>query len=572
MAAVDTIKARLSIEDVVGSYIGLEPAGKYLRARCPFHNEKTASFVVTPDRGIFHCFGCGKGGDIFTFVQEIEHVPFREALESLASRAGVQLDDLPDEERGQRSAILEALDLAARFYAAVLPRTPEAVAYVSGRGITEDSVKAFGIGYAPAGGTMLVSALRKRGITVQVMEAAGLAIKGKDGNWYDRFRERVMFPMRDTAGRVVAFSGRVLPNTREAERGSAKYINSPETPVYHKGKFLYGLDMARKAIAVDGACICVEGQMDLVLAHQAGTANTVAVSGTAITEEHIRLLSRFTTRFVLALDADVAGIRAGGKFVQLAFAYDAAVDAIVLPDGQDPADLVRTQGADAWKAAVTAARPYLLVRSEALGLQDPQSRGRAVLSELAPLIAHYQSELLLDEAIRMVASAARVSPDALRSDVSRIRAMLGRSPRNPATAQPEPARVESDTFFDSREQTLDRLVGLLVDASPEDREAVRIRMDDLRSPGTFDAIWKSRESNLQNLAFGADMLYRGITDAEAHKKRTGLIEDWWRSTIEQDIKALSEEIARAEQSGTDTGPLFARLADLVKQRSKAYES
>lgn len=572
MAAVDTIKARLTIEDVVGSYIGLEPAGKYLRARCPFHNEKTASFVVTPDRGIFHCFGCGKGGDIFTFVQEIEHVTFREALESLALRAGIQLDDVPDEERGQRSAILEALDLAARYYTAILPRTPAAQEYVSGRGITDETVKTFGIGYAPAGGTMLVSALRKRGVTVQVMEVAGLAIKGRDGEWYDRFRERVMFPLRDTAGRVIAFSGRVLPNTREAQRGSAKYINSPETPVYHKGKFLYGLDMARKSIATSGACVCVEGQMDLVLAHQAGTTNTVAVSGTAITEEHIRLLSRFTQRFILALDADAAGIRAAGKFVQLAFGYDAAVDAIVLPMGQDPADVIRGDGGIAWHAALTSARPYLVVRAEILATLDPQSRGRAVLSELAPLIAHYQSELLLDEAIRMVASAARVSPEALRSDVSRIRAMLGRSSTGPVSSVVQPVKPISETIPDSRDETLDRLIGLLADASPDERDAVRDRMDSLKGPGTFDSIWQSRQANLQSLAFSADILYRGITDAEALKKRTGLIEDWWRTTIEQDIKVLSEAIARAEQSGTDIGPLFTQLADLVKQRSKAYES
>jgi DNA primase len=564
MAAIDEIKARLSIEDVVGSYVALEPAGKYLRARCPFHNEKTASFVVTPDRGIFHCFGCGKGGDIFTFVQEVDHMTFPEALELLAGRAGVVLDSRDNQDSGKRVKVLEAMDLATRFYAAVLEREPTAREYIKSRGITDETVRNFRIGYAPTGGSMLVTALQKRGMTMEILEAAGLVIHARDGRWYDRFRERVMFPISDAQGKVVAFSGRALPGTREAER-AAKYINSPETILYHKGKVLYGFDRARADIAKAGSCICVEGQMDLVLAHQAGTANTVAVSGTAVTSDHVRTLGRYTQKLILALDADTAGIRASQKLVQLAFAADMAVDAIVLPTGADPADIIR-ENPETWRALIAHARPYVTVRAESFSDLEPEARARAVLSELIPLVAQFQSQILQDEALRSVSNVTNVSIEALRADVRRTESKQASVP----LARPQnPASAPLSTVQTSLDETLDRMFGLLQDANAEITQKAKTAIDALVAPGTFDSFRDARQENAQKLAFQSDLLYGELTDAQRNAKLQGLIEDWWRTRLEQDIRTISEAIAEAESVGRDSSTLLMNLAELVKQRSRS---
>ena len=364
---VQQIKDRLGIVEVVQTYLKLEKAGINYKARCPFHQEKTPSFFVSPARGSFYCFGCQRGGDILTFVQDIEGLDFMGALKLLAERAGVALEPVAGREFGrdpERESILAALERAQQFYAAALEPATAPRAYLAERGLTAEIIKQFGLGWAPApaagGWRALVDALRSAGVTEAVMEKAGLVIASRQpgslGRYYDRFRSRLMFPLRDSSGRVVGFSGRIYPPD-QADQGG-KYINSPETAVYQKSRVLYGFDRAKLAIRQADQAILVEGQFDLLLSHQAGLPNTVAVSGTALTEKHLEQIARLTKKVVMAFDGDRAGLAAADRAVRLALDLGLEVLAARLPGGQDPADLIRAAPAD-WRERVARAPPAL---------------------------------------------------------------------------------------------------------------------------------------------------------------------------------------------------------------------
>jgi DNA primase len=258
---VEQIKERLNIVDVVSSYVKLEKSGIHFRARCPFHNEKTPSFFVSPERNNYHCFGCGKGGDIFSFVQEIEGLTFPETIKVLADKAGIVLSKYEKQQEDDDSVLYKALSLSAKYFEAVLKKFPSGVEYLKARGITDETIANFAVGYAPDGWRNLSSFLTSRGIPEEVQERAGLVIKSERGH-YDRFRGRIMFPICNATGKVVGFSGRIFPEKLD-EPMSAKYVNSPETKVYNKSRILFGYDKAKRAIAKTGRAIIVEGQMDL---------------------------------------------------------------------------------------------------------------------------------------------------------------------------------------------------------------------------------------------------------------------------------------------------------------------
>ncbi len=327
---VEQVKERLNITDVVSSYLPLAKAGVNLKGRCPFHNEKTPSFFVSPSRQSFHCFGCGKGGDIITFVQEIEGLEFLDALKLLADRAGITLDlksggqaSATTREKAALSAVLEQ---ATRFYEKKLTEHPEALAYLTGRGLAKATITNFRLGFAPSGWRHLTDYLLGEGLATGLLDKAGLVVmKDKAASGpsagaplerpcYDRFRGRIMFPLLDAGGTVAGFSGRLYdPEGRRNEE--AKYLNSPQTILYDKSRLLYGLDKAKLSIRREDKAVLVEGQMDLVLAHQIGLENTVAVSGTALTDRHLAALARLSRRLIMAYDADEAGLAASRRAV-----------------------------------------------------------------------------------------------------------------------------------------------------------------------------------------------------------------------------------------------------------------
>ncbi len=398
-SSVEEIKSRLNIVDIAGEYLKLEKAGGNFKARCPFHNERTPSFVVSSSRQSYHCFGCNRGGDIISLVQEIEGIDFLGALKILADRAGVVLTRehaaTRDTERG-RESLYKVLELATKFYEAVLPKFPEALVYLHKRGITDESIKTFRIGFAPDEWRSLSDVLLKKNIQETLSDRAGLITRSPKG-FYDRFRGRIMFPIADTAGRIIAFSGRVLkdePGKTLGTSSQAKYVNSPETEVFHKSRALFGFHQAKDAMRRLDSAVLVEGQIDLVMSHQAGVTNTVASSGTALTAEHLGLIKRFTQNIVLAFDADDAGLAAAHKAILLALGSDMSVRIAEIPQGLDPADLIQ-KNPDLWKNAITEAQPVVdfYLKTFPTRFTDQSLLRKKVSEIIIPFVAALKSSL-----------------------------------------------------------------------------------------------------------------------------------------------------------------------------------
>lgn len=334
-SSVEQIKERLKIEDVIGSYIKLERAGTSLKARCPFHNEKTPSFFVSPDRGSYYCFGCGSKGDMFTFVENFEGIDFIGALKILADKAGVTLEKFGSKTTDKKERLYALLEAATFFLERNLAGEDIPLAYLKNRGLTDATIKEWRIGYVREEWRSISDYLRSKNFTESEMDRAGIT-KTEGKNTYDRFRGRIMFPIFDAAGRVIAYSGRILHD----DGTSAKYLNSPQTEIFDKSKVLYGYHAAKQAIRKFDFSILVEGQMDLLMSHQAGFANAVASSGTALTADHLALLKRISNKIIMTFDGDEAGAKAAERAWALALASGMEVKIAEIPKGNDPADLI----------------------------------------------------------------------------------------------------------------------------------------------------------------------------------------------------------------------------------------
>jgi DNA primase len=423
---VTQIKERLAIQDVIAPYVKLTRAGKSLRGLCPFHKEKSPSFHVSPERGTWHCFGCGLGGDGFSFIEKVEGVDFKGAMKILAEKAGVTIEyssGASREDTSKKDRLREVMTRAAEWYAARLKESP-AYPYAESRGLTPDSIKDWGLGYAPDNWRELLEAFSALGFTVPELLAAGLIKEadGKPGTYYDRFRDRLMFPIRDAAGRVVAFTGRALPrDDLPAQSGQAKYLNSPETELYHKSEILFGMDKAKDAVRTRGFTMLVEGQLDVLLAHQAGFTNAVALSGTALSEKHLTLMKRYSDNLMLVLDADPAGLKATARSAQLALTNGLRVKAARLPKGKDPADLIGEDAKD-FSTRIAAAKPivefFLAELSESE--RDPHRLMRMAELIVLPLIAAIPSPMEREHFVQVAAQALGLSSEAVRESLKRL--------------------------------------------------------------------------------------------------------------------------------------------------------
>ncbi len=347
MDQIQEIKSRLYIVEVIREYLPtLKQSGSNWKALCPFHNEKTPSFMVSPEKQIWHCFGCGEGGDVFEFVKKIENVEFAEALRILANKAGVVLKKQDPKLLDKRARLLELLEDATKFFQAHLWQTiagRQALDYLQDqRELAEQTIKDWRLGYAPVKRGALFSFLKKRGYTPAEMEEAGVVIGRGYSEPVDRFFDRIMFPLFDHQGQIVGFTGRLL---RDKE-GQGKYVNTPQTLLYNKSYVLYGLWQAKESMKDKGEVVVVEGQMDVLTAHQAGFKNTVASSGTALTSFHLDLLKRYIKKIIFAFDADQAGQQAIQKATDLALRQGFNIRVMVLPAGKDPDDFIRQQSQD----------------------------------------------------------------------------------------------------------------------------------------------------------------------------------------------------------------------------------
>lgn len=417
-SAVEQIKERLSIVDVVGSYVELKHAGKNFKAKSPFTNEKTPSFYVSPDRGMYYCFSSQQGGDMFTFVQTMEGVDFKGALKILAERAGVELVAEDPGKRDARERQYALLEEAASYFFTTREESPEVTRTVEDRGVKKESIITWRIGYAKDEWRALRTHLTQKGFTDEEMLRAGLIKSAEQGKEpYDVFRDRIMFPLMDVSGRVVAFSGRTMKN----ESGIPKYVNSPETELFQKSEILYGYDKAKHGIRQYDFSLVVEGQFDLVLSHQAGYTNTVAVSGTALTPHHIMLLMRLSSKVVLALDGDRAGISAMKRIAVPMLASGMDVKVAVLPEGKDPADVVKENQA-LLKQIVGKGVHVIEFLLDTLRVNTPDDRTYKlrVREEVLPLVVAIENRMDREHFEGVVAEKTGATKDGIHYEVSRL--------------------------------------------------------------------------------------------------------------------------------------------------------
>ena len=564
-SSVDKIKERLSIVDVISSYLKLEKAGGNFKANCPFHNEKTPSFFISPARGSYYCFGCGVKGDIFTFVEQFEGLDFKGALKVLADRAGVPLESYNPKEQTEKDRLYQVMETAALFYEREFLENKEAQEYVKSRGITDETRKIFRIGYAPsekAGWRMLTNEMRKKGFTDKEIELAGLAKfpeDKKEQGLYDRFRDRVMFPIADTGGRVIAFSGRMLHDDGSGMQG--KYINSPETPIFKKGSTLYGLDKAKFEIRKRDLAILVEGQMDLVLSHQAGFTNTVASSGTALGDSVMADVERgllsglgqvnaLTKKMVIAFDGDKAGLRAAGRAERIALSLGMDVKITKMPKDMDPADVIRKSGADEWKKIIDGATHIITLYTSVL-MEHPLSelaRARAVSDKILPYVAVMPSAVERAYFIKQISLKTGIPESALNEDMAKL---INREQTDKQVlAEMNAGKKESRRGI----RIEDRLFGILFwqqTLSPPkiDIEMLRSKLQTILGEKNFSNSMEMPTDKKNERIFEVELLYQN--DERLEREVDELILNLEEDILGKAIEIVMTELGNAERSGDE---------------------
>lgn len=426
---IEEIKSRLNIVEVISSYIKLEKAGANFRACCPFHSEKSPSFFVSPSRQIWHCFGCGEGGDIFQFVMKIEGVEFLDALKILAQKAGVQLEHKTESYKklkSERQVIYEICNLSSLFFQTQLRKSKKGegvLKYLYDRKITDDSITDFKIGYAPDLWNSLSDFLVSRGHKREDVEKAGLAVKREGKDSIDRFRSRIMFPIFDINSQIVGFTGRIFNKKEEV----AKYLNTPNTLVYDKSRIIYGLDKAKIDIRREDRCVLVEGNVDCMMSHQAGIKNAVAVSGTALTNTHLNILKRYSNNLSLAFDMDMAGNKATKRSVDLAQKTGFNIKVVEMPKGKDPADVISEGGKESWEKLIKDSKPimqfYFDIALEGKDLALVEDK-KEVLNILLPEIKIIENKIEQAHWIEELSSNLKAREEDIREELGKVESGL----------------------------------------------------------------------------------------------------------------------------------------------------
>lgn len=556
---VQQIKDRLSILDVVSQYVKLERSGGSLRARCPFHAERTPSFFVSPDRGTYHCFGCNVGGDIFSFVEQIEGLDFKGALKILAEKAGVPLVYERPEKRDARERLFELLEVATIFYSSRL--SDAARKYLTERGIKDETVRTFRLGLATDAWEDAVKHLRSKGFTESEIMQAGVGKKSERNTLVDKFRNRIMFPIADSAGRIVGFSGRIFGEN--ASLDAPKYLNSPETPLFHKSRILYGFDRAKQQIRKHNFAILVEGQVDLLASHQAGWGNTVAVSGTAFTPEHAGLVHRMTDNLLLALDADEAGIKAAGRAARAALQSGLNVKVARLPTGLDPADLILKEGPDAWKKVIREAKDIITFLLDVLQEHTPQKdRFRKVVeSVVLPFLADVQSPIAREQHVQEIARRLGVSERAVVDSLARVpRASEGPKRRLEEVSPEEPEHTER----------VRQAFAILLWQESLAKPALDVRgyakeLEEAIGEETLHALRSIPKQEQEALRFSAESTH-GKSDRLAREIKS-LMHVIVRERLEVERAQKTEELRRAEERGDERQKRdLTRAVDMLIKR------
>ncbi|MFH1189958.1 MAG: DNA primase [Candidatus Omnitrophota bacterium] len=417
---IEQVQSRSDIVEVISRYVPLKKAGRNFKAPCPFHNEKTPSFVVSPDKQIYHCFGCGAGGNVFSFLMKQENLQFPEVIEMLAENAGIVLPK--DISRGgpseQDNRLYKINELAAAFFQENLARDRSAKEYLVSRGVGPETVRKFRIGYAPDAWEALLGFLKTKGVDAGLAEKAGLAVANGKGGHYDRFRKRVTFPIMDLKERVLGFGARIMDSSLP------KYINSPETPIYSKGRNLYGLNFSRDAIKKKGHALIVEGYLDFLIPYQAGIQNIIATLGTALTVDQAKLLKRFAKTMVLVYDPDEAGESAALRGLDIFVSEDMNVYIAELPKGLDPDGYIRKNGAEDFIKLVKSSKNIFDYKFDKLSKRfNPATTGgkTAIVNEMLPTLSKIGNAVSRSEMIKKLARSLSVDEDAVKAELSKVK-------------------------------------------------------------------------------------------------------------------------------------------------------
>lgn len=452
---LEQIRAASDIVDVISGYIPLKRAGANFSALCPFHREKTPSFTVTPHKQIFYCFGCHKGGDVFRFVQTYENLTFPEALKRLAERAKIPLTfqgDAIDQGAALKEKLFEIQEQAAQRWHGILLKEPAAEParqYLSQRKVGGEAIKLFRLGYAPDSWDDTVSWLARKGYDPGVALKSGLvAARDGESGYYDRFRGRVIFPISNEQGRVIGFSGRLLA----ADAKAAKYINSPETPIFNKGRVFFGLDKSKRALIESQSAVVLEGQVDLITAYLAGIKNVVAPQGTAFTDDHARILKRYVEEVVLCFDSDAAGQNASVRALDALLAAGLPVRVATIPAPHDPDSYIKQLGGEAFRSLLAEAVPFFdFYLNNLCSAHDPRSsRGKSlIVAEMAEKLGRANNAVWLDQYAQKTAMRLEVAPEAVRAEFKKLVRGGGASAREETeeAAAPAPVRPSPTEFW-----------------------------------------------------------------------------------------------------------------------------
>ena len=451
MSTIDEVKQKTDIASIVSQYITLKKAGRNLVGLCPFHGERNPSFFVYPEQQSWHCFGCNTGGDVFSFLMKKENLDFGEALRLLAQRAGVTIPSRPgrDEEKEEKERLFKINEAAAQYFQNLLLNSPGAAKarnYVQSRGFTEKTASEFQMGYSLNEWDDLKKHLQERGYTEDELVQVGLIVKSESGRTYDRFRDKLMFPILDIKGHVIGFGARVLDDSLP------KYVNSPQTPAFDKSHNLYGINLAAAAIRQQDMAVIVEGYVDVITAHQNGFNNVVASMGTSVTEAQVSSLKRLSRNLVLALDADAAGEEAMLRVVSYENILESEIRVAILPQGKDPDDVIK-EDADAWRKLLSEATPIvdftINMLTGKLNLDTARDKSLAV-KELLPVIAEIQDKVRQAHYIQKLARLVNVGERTIEAELSRLKPSINRQRKPIALSKQETYDYESPLIRSSR--------------------------------------------------------------------------------------------------------------------------
>lgn len=555
---VDQIKDKLDIVEIVSSYIKVEKAGINYKAKCPFHNEKSASFFISPSRQNFYCFGCGEKGDIFTFVEKFEGLDFKGALQTLADRAGVELkkfksENIAAEEAEERDKLFEILEKATEIFENNLGTHQESLDYLERRGVTKESIKKWRIGFAKDEWRNIHDEMIAKGYSRENLLEVGLIKKvPNESKYYDTFRNRVMFPICDSAGRVIAFSGRAM---KEDEK-TPKYLNSPETKLFYKSEVLHGFHLAKNYIRKMDYTVLVEGQMDLVMSHQAGVMNTVASSGTALTEQHLKRLAKISNRVIIAYDSDPAGEKASRRAAEIAISLGMETKIASLPEGADPADVVKDDP-DKWKMALRESEHFVdFALNKALKKFEGRNLTKEILNSVLPLVVLIKSEIEKSQFVKKIAMKMKVSEDAVWTDLKKIKENNKNTDDMPAINHPP--KMENAV-------SLERMIAGLVyldESVPKSSKGLRERWGNIVGQDTAEETLNKYEESKEALIFEAEIHSK---DKQIEKIFEEILNRIELESLKNKLRKITGKLDTKELTAAEESDLQKELREIQKR-------